>query len=136
MFIATDLRPHLRVRYRARADREAMIVTGISIGEFGSLRNTSSLWSPPSQCSSKRIRSPSRVAVISTSAARNTGLRSAGVTRSCCQARSKSAPRARYAARSAVALLPLVVLQGREGHARGKIRHSQGRGTSQVASAD
>ena len=37
-FIMTEFLPHLRAKYRVSADREATMVTGISMGGFGSLR--------------------------------------------------------------------------------------------------
>ena len=88
---------------------------------------SSSLWSPPFQCSSKRIRSPSIVAVISTSAARRTALRSPGVARSCSQACSRSSPRARYASRScgvtAVRCRSAASASSRSSQARTSTRH-------------
>lgn len=37
-FIMTEFLPHLRAKYRVSADRETTMVTGISMGGFGSLR--------------------------------------------------------------------------------------------------
>ena len=37
-FIMTELLPHLRTKYRVSADRKRTLVTGISMGGFGSLR--------------------------------------------------------------------------------------------------